>query len=168
MNPGSLVPFDLGTNLPSRRSANDDPFFRLWRQVDSLFDDFFGRSPIARGNGSLGAAAVALPLELSETDDAYKIMAELPGVEEKDVDITLSDEVLTIKGEKRTSQERGDNGAFVSERSYGTFMRSIRLPHGVEADKVEAAFKNGVLTITLPKPAELQRNVRRIEVKAAV
>ncbi len=161
----SLIPFDWGTALPTRRPANDDPFFRLWRQVDSLFDDFFGRTAPGRGDG--GTAVVGLPLELQETDDSFKILAEVPGVEEKDVEVTVSGDMLTIKGEKKASSERSENGAFVSERSYGAFMRSIRLPQGVEADKIEATFKNGVLTISLPKPAELQRNVRRIEVKAA-
>lgn len=161
----SLVPFDWGTALPAPRAANDDPFFRLWRQVDSLFDEFFGRAVPGPGDG--GARMVGLPLELQETADAFKILAEVPGVDEKDVEVTVSGDMLTIKGEKKAATERTENGAFVSERSYGSFMRSIRLPQGVEADKIEAAFKNGVLTITLPKPAELQRQVRRIEVKAA-
>jgi HSP20 family protein len=111
--------------------------------------------------------AVGLPIEVSETDDAWRVVAELPGVDERRVEITLRDNVLTIKGEKKAPTERAENGAFMTERAYGPFVRSIRLPHGVEADKVDAAFRNSVLSITLPKPAELRRNVRRIELKAA-
>jgi HSP20 family protein len=160
---GTLVPFDWGTSLPTLRPANDDPFYRLWRQVDRLFDDFMGRVP-ARGDGGMG---FAFPIEVSETNDAYVVRAELPGVEQSDIDISLADNILTIKGEKKVASERSEDGAFMTERAYGQFMRSIRLPYGVDAGQVEAAYKNGVLSITVPKPAELKRNVKRIELKAA-
>jgi HSP20 family protein len=110
---------------------------------------------------------LAFPIEVSETDDAYVVMAELPGVEQGDIDISLADNILTIKGEKKVASERSDEGAFITERAYGQFMRSIRLPYGVDAGQVAAAYKNGVLSITVPKPAELKRHVKRIELKAA-
>jgi HSP20 family protein len=164
MASGSVVPFGWGgPTLPSRASTND-PFIRLWNDVDQLFGNVF------RGSGPTElqpTGTIGLPLEVSETGAELKVIAELPGVEEKDVSVELVGDLLTVKGEKKTEEERKDENYHIAERHYGAFARSLRLPYKVEADKVQAAFKNGVLTITMPKPAELQQQPKRIKVKAA-
>ena len=162
---GSVVPFGWGGSMLPGRTANDDPFVRLWNDVDQLF------SNVLRGTGMTEwpaqAGSVGLPVEVSDAGEALKVVAELPGVAEKDVTVELQGDVLTIRGEKKAEEERKEEGYYLAERRYGTFTRTLRLPCPVEADKVEAVFKNGVLTITLPKPAELRQEIKRIEVKAA-
>jgi HSP20 family protein len=161
----SLVPFGWGGSMLPDRAADADPFVRLWSDVDRLFSDVF------RGSGGLierrPTGMIGLPVEVSETGAELKVVAELPGVEEKDVSVELVGDVLTIKGEKKTEEERKDENYHLAERRYGAFSRTLRLPFAAEADKVQATFKNGVLTVTVPKPAELQQQPKRIEVKAA-
>ena len=159
-----IVPFGWGGSMLPGRSASDDPFVRLWSDVDRLFSDTFRGTGRSEGHpmGNIG-----LPLEVSETGTEVKVVAELPGVDEKDVSIEIAGDLLTIRGEKKVAEERKEEGYYLAERRYGTFSRALRLPYTVEADKVQATFKNGVLTITMPKPAELQQQVKRIEVKAA-
>ncbi len=160
----SMVPFGWGGSTLPGRTASDDPFVRLWNDVDRLF------SSVVRDTGQTEwpqVGNIGLPVEVSETGTELKVMAELPGVDEKDVSVELVGDVLTIKGEKRSAEERKDEGYYLTERRYGTFSRALRLPYVVEADKIQASFKNGVLTVTLPKPAELQQQVKRIEVKTA-
>src|SRR5919206_1550446 len=146
----SVVPFGWGgSTLPS--GAANDPFVRLWHDVDQLFGN------VLQGTGLTNwqpTGMIGLPVELYETADAIKLVAELPGVEEKDVSVELTGDVLTIRGEKKAEEERKDEGYYLAERRYGTFSRSVRLPYAAEADQIQAIFRNGVLTITLPKPAE--------------
>ena len=162
MTTRSVMPFGWGgSRLPSRMT-NDDPFVRLWHDVDRLF------SSVLQGTGLADwqpGGMVGLPVEVYEADDELKVVAELPGVEEKDVAVELAGNVLTIKGEKKAEQERKEEGYHLAERRYGSFSRSLQLPYEVEADKVQASFKDGVLTVTMPKPAEQQP--KRIEVKKA-
>jgi len=128
-----------------------------------LFDDVF------RGFGGLPGFAgrsVSWPkVEISETDQEIKVAAEVPGLEEKDVEVLLAEGMLTLRGEKKSETE--DKERQFSERFYGRFERRIALPAEVEADKVEASFKNGVLTVTLPKSAKAQEHVKRIPVNKA-
>ncbi|MFD1328210.1 Hsp20/alpha crystallin family protein [Mycoplana ramosa] len=150
----SLMPF-------SGTSMTNDPFFSLQQGMNRLFDEVFQgtRSPIAeREQGML------MPrINVSETENQIRVTAELPGVAEEDVDITLDDDLLTIRGEKRTeAKEEKENYHFV-ERSFGQFQRSIRVPHSINPDDVHADMTNGVLTITLPKNAA-QEQTRRIKV----
>ena len=106
-------------------------------------------------------------VDVTEDDKAYKITAELPGLDEKSIDVTLSGEMLTLKGEKRYEKEEEDKNRHVSERAYGAFQRSFALPSGVDRDKIAAEFSKGVLKITLPKSAEAQNQQKKIAVKAA-
>ncbi len=144
----------------------DDPFVALQRQMNRLFDDAFnGTAPAVRGNGN--GAALSPSIDIRETEKAIEVEAELPGVDEKDVQVTLENDVLTIKGEKKAEKEESRKGYYMSERSYGSFMRSFELPTGIEADKVNATFAKGVLKITLPKPVGAQSKAKKIEVKTA-
>lgn len=106
-------------------------------------------------------------VDVSESDKAYEITAELPGLDEKNVEVSVANGGLTIKGEKKEEKEQNQKDYYVSERSYGSFERYFGLPEGVDADKIEASFKNGVLKVMLPKTAEAQKPAKKIEVKAA-
>lgn len=164
MTMSALVPFGWSSSLLPSRPANDDPFVRLWNEVDRLFSQVFRTSDLA---GWPETRSFAVPLEVAETPDAFELVAELPGVAPDDVTIELQGDVLTIRGEKKAEREEREATWQMSERRYGSFLRSLRLPFQAEADKVEAAYKNGVLTIKVPKPAALRQEVKRIAVKAA-
>ena len=107
------------------------------------------------------------PADVSETDNAYEITAELPGMDEKNVEVKVANGVLTIRGEKQDEKEEKKKGYHMRERSYGSFERSFQVPDGVDADKIEANFKKGVLTVILPKSAEAQKAEKKITVKSA-
>ncbi len=154
-----------------------DPFVTLRSEMDRLFDRFtsgFGfpslrrmldvepSFPAAWSFGDGGVPAV----DVTESASAYKITAELPGMSEKDVEVSLTEDMLTIKGEKRAEREEKGENRYLSERSYGAFQRSFSLPRGVDRDKLAASFANGVLTVTLPKTVEAQKQEKKIEVKA--
>lgn len=164
-----LIPWGRATSNQTPVLYRDDdrnPFLSLHREVNRLFDDVFrsfdGRLP---GLGSVASFSVAWPtVEISDTDKEIKVTAEVPGLEEKDVEVLLDDGVLTLKGEKRSETE--DKAKQFSERFYGHFERRIPLGVEVEEDKVEARFKNGVLTVTLPKSAKAQSQVKRIAIKS--
>lgn len=160
----ALVPFGWSSSLLPSRPANDDPFVRLWNEVDRLFSQVFRAGDLAGWPESSG---FGVPLEVYDTPDAVVLTAELPGIEPGDVGIELQGDVLTIKGEKKAEREEGNGGWHVSERRFGRFARSLRLPFAAEADKIEATYRNGVVRITVPKPAAMRREVKRIEVKAA-
>jgi HSP20 family protein len=137
--------------------------------MNRLFDDAWGRfgaAPAAGGQSQL-PAAIDARMNVSETEKELRITAELPGVNEQDVDVTLEGDVLTIRGEKKIEQSRGgENEHFhFVERAYGTFQRSVQLPYPVKPDDVRAEFHNGVLTLTLPKGEQQQR--RKIPVAGA-
>lgn len=156
----SMVPFG-GDWLPTR---GDDMFATFRREMDRVFDDVLG------GRTALGAwrrGDVMPSLDVEESDEAVKVTVELPGVDEKDVELTLDRDILTVKGEKKAEKTVDEAGRHVVERSFGQFSRTVRLPTAVEADKVEARFDKGILTVTLPKPAEARAEHRRIEIKKA-
>ncbi|HEX5037392.1 MAG TPA: Hsp20/alpha crystallin family protein [bacterium] len=132
----------------------------LWG-FDRLFEDFFN---------DLGVLPAGVPdfnarLDVAETDKAVTVTADLPGLDEKDIELSLNDNVLSLKGEKK-AEEEGKN-YFRKERTYGAFYREIEIPAEVDAAKVEAAFKNGVLTVTLPKSEKSKETSRKIPIKAA-
>ncbi|MBU0909146.1 MAG: Hsp20/alpha crystallin family protein [Proteobacteria bacterium] len=103
-------------------------------------------------------------LDVSETDTAIEVIADLPGMEKKDIDISLDNGVLVIKGERKEEHKETDKHVHRMERRYGSFYRALRLPTEVKSDKIEASFKNGELKITLPKSEEAKKNITRIEV----
>lgn len=145
-----------------------DPFFAMRKQMDSLVDDWTRALP--ERVGSAQGALLFPRIDVSETAKEVRITAELPGVEEKDVEVTLQGDTLVIRGEKRSESEEKDEreGRHYHriERSYGSFQRSFALPNDLAADKVTAEFKNGVLTVLMPKsPAAVERT-RKIDVRA--
>jgi HSP20 family protein len=157
-----LYPFRSGGGL----LGGGDPFLALHRDVNRLFDEAFRGTPASGGHqqGSSGNIVHA-HMNVSETEREIRITAELPGVTQDDVEVTLDDDVLTIRGEKRFEQrDEKENFHFV-ECSYGTFQRSLRLPYPIDPEQVQASFENGVLTVTLPKTGRQERS-RKIQVQS--
>jgi len=147
---------------PGRGDAFE-PFFAFQREMNRLFDDAFRNfTAFGRSGSLLMEGQFSWPkIELSETDKAVMVSAELPGLTEKDVQVEIANGVLSIRGEKKA--ERSDEGKFFSERYYGSFQRQIPL-EGVLEDQAEAKFHDGVLTVTLPKSEQAPQNVKRIAI----
>jgi len=153
------------------------PFEDLRREIDRLFEDFDGgffRSPFRRSAfdvmpfwGREPAWPAAPAVDFTDTGKAYEITAELPGIDEKNVDVKVANGVLTIKGEKQDEKEEKKKDYYLRERNFGSFERAFQLPDGVDGDKIEANFKKGVLTVSLPKKPEAQQAAKKIDVKAA-
>lgn len=146
-----------------------DPFLTLHREMNRLFDDVFrGFGPafgsFSRFGSPLLEGQFGWPkIELSETDKTVAVSAELPGLSEKDVQVEIANGVLSIRGERKA--ERSDEGRFLTEHYYGAFERQIPL-EDIEVDKAKADFKNGVLTVTLPRAEQSTRNVKRIAINS--
>ncbi len=162
-------------------TAVDKPAHDVWgsfrSEMDRLFDRFggsFNMAPIRRMFDAAPAARyetavdfTAPAVDVNEDTNAYKITAELPGMAEKDVEVRVSGDLLTIKGEKRHEKEEKDKNYHMSERSFGMFERSFAIPKGVDRDKIAANFAKGVLTLSLPKRPDAQPETKKIEVKGA-
>ncbi len=166
----SLIPFAR----PAHRGVamqQDDPFFSLHRELHRAFDDVFDHfnvSPSFFGKDGFGEWEVSPSIDVKETKEDFKISVELPGVDENDIDLQLSDNVLTIRGEKVQEEDREDKDKdfYVTERSFGSFYRSIPLPFKPEEGAIDAVFKKGVLTITIPKTGEELENTRKIRISS--
>ena len=150
----SLVPFREGGAL----MRPDFGLFGLHREIDRLFSEF------AQGIGPGGAQSIIPNIEITETDKAIEVSAEMPGLERKDVEISIEDDTLTIRGEKKV-EENKDKNVQLSERSYGVFLRVLQMPPGIDPSTVQATMSNGVLKLTIPKPAKSAP--KKIEVKEA-
>lgn len=145
-------------------SQDENPFSALRKQIDSMFDDFDG--------GFLDQKSdFAVRSNVSETDGEICITAELPGLTDKDVDVSVTGDLVTIKGEKKSEkEEKGEEEGrefHRVERMSGSFQRSLRLPFDIDADNVKADVKDGVLTVTIPKPPEIKAKTKKIDVKHA-
>ncbi|MBS0386310.1 MAG: Hsp20/alpha crystallin family protein [Proteobacteria bacterium] len=141
--------------------SGDGAYFTLQREMNRLFDDTFRNFGVAPFSG--GASGAAWPsVEVSETDKAVKVTAELAGLDEKDIELRVENNVLTLKGEKRTESQ--DKDKRYSERFYGRFERVLSLPSEVDDEHAEATFKNGVLSVTLPKTDRAREAAKRIPI----
>ena len=153
-----LIPGNNGSREVSMHRNEPNPFLALHREMNRLFDDAFRSFDVA----PFSSQAMGWPnVEVNETGNEVKVIAELPGLEERDVNLELRNGLLTISGEKRSETE--DKERRFSERYYGRFERSVPV-NDVDQDKVEASFKNGVLTVTLPKLPTAQQKVKRIAI----
>ena len=165
------VPVEVKKTAPAQTSAPD-----IWQsfrsEMDRLFDRFgfpslrrvFDIEPAWRSASSFSFSVPAI--DMSEDEKAYKISAELPGIDAKDIDVSVSGDMLVLKGEKRQEKEEKDKNYHFSERTYGSFQRAFDLPASVDRDKVAADFSKGVLTITLPKTAEARKPQKKIAIKS--
>jgi HSP20 family protein len=150
------MPKDLTEWRPFREVS------RLRRDMDRFWDDFFGPS---RRFFRLGEMEWTPAVDVSETPQAVVVKAEVPGMEPKDINISVTGDVLTLKGEKKAEREEKEENYHLVERSYGSFSRSMVLPAAVEVDKIEAKYEKGVLTVTCPKKEEVKP--KAIEIKSA-
>jgi HSP20 family protein len=161
-----LPTFFARDRLPTFFGRDRDGLGSLFEEVERTFDEFARRSPLAGFSGS--GNGMRMPrIDIAEGKEGIDIAAELPGVDEKDINVTLADDMLTIRGEKkseRSESERDRNWQLV-ERNYGSFSRTIELPYDAESDKVEAKFDKGVLHIHVPKPAAIVRKEKKIEIR---
>lgn len=161
---------------PTRVPAAD-PWSNFRNEVDRLFDRFTGSfgmpgwrrmfdwEPATRHETTFSFAAPSI--DVAEDDKAFHITAELPGLEAKDIELSVADGTLVIKGEKKEEKEHKNKNYYMSERAYGSFHRSFALPAQIDHDKIAADLAKGVLTITLPKTAAAQKPAKKVEVKAA-
>jgi len=160
----ALVPWRHSrSQTPAPREDFFEPFVTFRREMDRIFEQIFSGSAPYPAPGNWHSVAPAI--DIDENDKELVVTAELPGVSEKEIEVSLTGDVLTITGEKRSErEERYANSSYV-ERRFGSFSRSLRLPFEVKEQKVDAQFRDGVLTIRLPKPAELQKPARRIGIR---
>ena len=172
------LPVTQETAAPTaRRTSLWEPFEALHKEVDRIFDEFghgfglrathrrlFGAAPRLRFETSFGISAPVV--DVVEKEKEFQLSAELPGLDEKDVEVSVADDILTIKGEKKEEKEEKAKNYYLSERSYGAFQRSFQLPSGVDAGRIEATFQKGVLTVSLPKTPAAQNKEKKIAIKA--
>ena len=163
MSVRDLIPWGRERSPTVRGGDVMGPILSLHREMNRLFDDFFGeagsRLPLA-SFGGMGWPQT----DVVENDKEYRVTAELPGLEEKDIDLTFQDGMLTLKGEKKVEH---DEGARYTERYFGRFQRSVSLGTDVDEEKVNASFKDGVLTVVLPKTPEAESKVKHISINGA-
>ena len=166
------------TEKPSTPSLQTrHPFENLRREIDRLFDDFGVGSWRSPFRGSMFDAVpfwrrevtwpAAPAVDFTDTEKAYEVTAELPGIDEKDIEVKVANGILSIKGEKQEEKEEKKKDYYLRERNFGSFERSFQVPDGVDTDKIEASFKNGVLKVTLPKKPESQKPEKKITIKTS-
>lgn len=160
-----IIPWKKTDNQMALRRQDWDPFNHLRRDINQMFDGWLGdwTRPVSLLDPRLGSFMPQV--DVKETAKEIRVAAELPGIEEKDLEVSLVDGALHIRGEKREEHEEEKGENYRCERLYGAFERTIPLPAGVEPDKVNASFKKGVLKVTLPKTKESQSNRRTIPVQ---
>lgn len=166
MNDVAQVPVKQSAPVPSLVPSRTFPalFGSLQREIDRLFEDF--TAPFATGVATGGGLTeMTAKMDLAETKDGLELTVELPGLEEKDVDVSVGDGMLTVSGEKKFESEKKDKSYHFVERSYGSFSRSVALPEAVRADQIKATMSKGVLKVIVPTPAKPEP--KKIEVKRA-
>ena len=147
--------WEIGPWRPSRELE------RIKSEMDRVWDSFFATKPAVKA----GEGGEWFPsLDVTETKNDILVKAEIPGMDPKDIDISLNNDILTIKGEKKQEKEEKEENYHLIERSYGKFVRSVKLPGEVKSDKINASYKNGVLNITLPKSEEAKKKEVKIKV----
>ena len=156
-----LIPWARKDGAPDAKISEDNPIATLQREMSHVFENFWNRV----GQFEWPWGSDEAKSDMVETDKAIEVSIELPGMEMKDIEVTVNDDMLTVKGEKKIERQVEKKGYYLSERSYGAIYRTIPLPPGVDGEKAQASFKNGVLTIKLPQTPEAQAKVKRIEVK---
>jgi HSP20 family protein len=170
MTISDIVPWRWGSLRPTSERPLED--FRgqmdsLHREIDRLFENSWGGELPSLFSEAARTGDLMPRMDVVEDAKAFRVTIELPGMADKDVAVSLTDRLLTIRGEKKEEKEQKDKDTYRSERRYGSFRRAFELPGDVDANKIEASFKNGVLTVDLPKTKEAQDKVKQIQVKAA-
>ncbi len=163
-----LAPFKWlkKNNVPVQRNENNF-IVNLQKEMNRIFDEFYGMDtdyPLAMGE-SFGE--VNPKMDMTENDQNLLVTLELPGLTEADINVSLNEDLLTVSGEKKIEKEETIKGWYRMERTYGNFTRNIPLPSGIDTNRCEAVFKSGILTITMPKSADHQKNIKKIPIKGA-
>ncbi|MCB2081683.1 MAG: Hsp20/alpha crystallin family protein [Rickettsiales bacterium] len=162
----NIIPWDRPSSLSARRERN--PFSSLQSEVNRAFDDFFNNGfeqsliPAAWTGNQMTPA-----VDIIENDKSFKVEVELPGMKEDDVEVTINDSYLTIRGEKKESKEDKSENYVRRERYYGSYQRTVALPETVNTDKAKATFKKGVLWVEIPKKAEAVKPSKKLDIKTA-
>ena len=157
-----LIPWKRTEKPLARRADDGSPLEQIREEMDRLFDTVLGGRPLWDGFGSGGFKP---EIEVKETTKDVRVSAELPGLDEKNIHVSVADGMLVIEGHKHQEEEERGDGYYHSERSYGAFRRSIPLPAEVDAGRGTATFKRGVLKVSLPKDPKAERRRRKIEVR---
>jgi HSP20 family protein len=166
LNVKELIPWRSAKRGTPEHHEGADPFGALQTNINRAFDSFWrGIDLPLSGAWSIDARNVQPSVDISETEKTVEIKAELPGLEPKDVEVTLADGAVTIRGQKEAEREAKEKGYVLRERSFGTIERTVPLPEGLDLDAAQAVFKNGVLSLSIPKTSDAQAAVRRIPVK---
>jgi HSP20 family protein len=169
---GNLIPWNWGKkNLPVRKEngspSEQTSYFSLQQDTNRAFENFFRtfETGMMMPFSELSERMFQPRVEVKESSNDVRISVELPGIDDKDLDVSISETYLSIKGEKREEKEANTSGYYRMERTYGSFDRSIPFPCEIDKDKAEATFKRGVLIVTLPKTANSQQRIKKITVK---
>jgi HSP20 family protein len=157
----NLVPTEK-KSVPAKHEGYN-PFSLLRQEMNTLFDNFFRGFETEPFKGRFGAFSPSI--DVKESDKEISVNAELPGMDDKDIDIYLTRDSLSIKGQKKEEKEDKGKDYYRMERAYGSFSRTIPLPSEIDLDKVKAEFKKGILTVTLPKTAKAIKETKKIPVK---
>lgn len=160
-----LIPWKKANNSLAVRRREMDPFAQMRQDVDQMFQGMLGDWSSRMNLFNRAGQAFVPTIDVRETAKEIRVTAELPGLDEKDIDVSLLDRALWIKGEKREEHEEQKGDVYQCERQYGAFERMIPLPVEIDAEKIKASFKSGVLKVTLPKTKEAQSNRRVIDVQ---
>ncbi|HEY3275940.1 MAG TPA: Hsp20/alpha crystallin family protein [Syntrophorhabdaceae bacterium] len=150
--------------LPGKPLQSDYPFFSFLRDMNKMIDNLFNDFGMAPASGKPGAFTPSV--DVVDTGKELTVTAELPGMSRDDIDISLGKDAITIKGEKKAEREEKGKDFHLLERSYGSFSRSVSLPVEVRGDEAKAVFKNGVLSITLPKAEAVLKGTKKIPIRA--
>ncbi len=164
MNIKELIPWSREKENSILKSDSDHPIISMQKEMNRMFDSISKSLFNTSSFSSETSNAITPKIDVVENEKEIKVTAELPGMEEKDVEVNFSRDTLVIKGEKKAEKEEKKEDYYFMERSYGTFQRAIPVSAGIDRDKVEAQFKNGVLKVTLPKTEEAQKEVRKVEI----
>jgi len=165
MNVNDMIPWKRSRPVPVQRE-DEPPFFQLQRHFNRLFDDFLGTWGDVMPSAA-GMSSFVPHVGVKESEDGYKISAELPGMDEKDIKVELQGSTLVIEGEKKAEHEEKKEGYVWTERRFGSFRRQVQIPEEVDQGKIQAEFTKGVLTVTLPRTPAAKKSKRQIEIKAA-
>jgi HSP20 family protein len=172
MNIRDLIPWSrTGREVQVRREGGEEPGLAFPSDIDRMFDDFWRRfglpMPSVWGDGNGAASGLVPRVDVRETEQEVEVIAELPGMNEADVDVSLAPGMLTIRGEKKSERDEEKEGYVLRERSFGRVERVVPVPDGLDLDSAKAVFKDGVLTVTIAKTAEARQAVKRIPVQRA-
>ena len=174
MSDGTKLPDKMERQTPPARTSGWNPIENLRREVNEVFDRLRGRiAPVGRNPYEVDLVQlrrffsdVDPAVDVTENDDSYKISVELPGISKENIDVSIRNGYVTIRGKKEEDAESSQKDHFVSERRFGAFMRSFQIPQSIDEEKVQAKFENGVLTVVLPKSPEGRVGERKIQIES--